>query len=172
MSEPDVTVRIADSAREVLNRRRLAAEGCFGTDVAAIELTGYGPAALPVIEELIRAEVVPAAARGLSRHDLETEFLGLRGLWIEYLELAGRDHGSRAAAFLRTLDGALPVSAAVAAQTAFRSVRKQWSDLEIPRELWEFFDGLRARASGDDRALLDPIVEGFYRATSAPGGAG
>ena len=162
MSESETYKKIVACARDVLHARRMVAEGCFATDAAATELEGYGPAALPIVEELIRSEVIPALSRGLSRHDLEAEFVGLVSLWTTYLRIAGRQHGTCATAFLRKVEIPIALTAAVAAQPVFRAVPKQWSDMEIPRELWEFFNELRTRVRGDDRALLDRIVDGFY----------
>jgi hypothetical protein len=166
MSDFDVDTSVKRCVRDVLYLQRFRQDGCFMTDLAAIELETYGAPVCSMIEAIIREDVVPHVISGADRVVLQREFLGLTGLWMSYFQIGGPEYAARAAAFLRSLPRVLQVTAILAAQNAFKTKPRQASELEIFPEIWDALKGLEKSSEGEngaERELIARILGSFER---------
>lgn len=140
--------------RDALAARYMTGAGCFWSNWACGQLQEVGVTALPAIEAVVEADVLPAYT--LSSAALDWRFPGLASLLVTYFAI-GKDAGDdRVVSFFDRVCGSIRVK-------AMRAVNIVWllrrPTAAIPAPIMDSVRELAAVASGEVRQVAWWFVE-------------
>ena len=139
--------------RDTLFERRLKRHGCFVHNEAGEELIACPPAALPVLERLLRDTVAPALSEGTVH---TRSFPGLNHVLGTYLVIAARSDPDRAVTFLAGMPLPMHVATLAALRIVFlRKGERYVRGIAPPPQFRDFTLGLAASESEEVRSAAD-----------------
>jgi len=119
---------------EVLYSRRMVREGCFVTNLAALELERIGTPALSAAEERLIGEISDIGRESVSHPELSSRFSGLDNLLRYYLRFGLVSEPARVTDVIANFPPTLLSAVLDVSCLAFREVKNVSPQLVVPRE--------------------------------------
>jgi hypothetical protein len=155
-AQRDLRPLVSKLIDETLRLQRMRFQGSFATNEAAQELKKCGSAALPQIEDHLRASIQNAQPPSKSVTALEERFPGLPNLWVSYFALAHDEDDARAIGLLRTLQDPLLASAVLSWRGFWLNVMR---NSKIPRPVLDYITELAEKEVSESASAAQLWLE-------------
>lgn len=153
---------------EVLYSRRLVREGCFVTNVAALELERIGTPALSAVEQRMTDDISRIGRECVSHQGLSSRLSGLDNLLRYYLRVGLVSEPGKVTEIISRFPPALLSAVLDVSCLAFREVKNVSPQLDVPREFAILVTALASAENEEVKNSAQRAAVVFQKLSGAP----